>query len=80
MKNSGSVTRQGLPWTAKVIASPRIYSYKINWYVKNIIIFLLETAAAAPGANREDGMEFEGPQQQAPPGLGNLYIIFIVDF
>jgi hypothetical protein len=36
--------------------------------------------AAAPGTNREDGMEFEGPQQHAPPGLGNQYIIFIVDF
>jgi len=37
--------------------------------------------AAAPGANEDDGMQFEGPQQQqAPPGLGNQYIISIVNF
>jgi len=36
--------------------------------------------AAAPGANDDDGMEFEDRQQQAPPGLGNQYIISIVNF
>jgi len=37
--------------------------------------------APAQGANHEDGMEFEGPQrQQAPPGLGNQYIISIISF
>jgi len=31
--------------------------------------------AAAPGANEDDGMQFEGPQQQQEPELGNQYII-----
>jgi len=31
--------------------------------------------AAAPGANEDDGMQFEGPHQQQEPELGNQYII-----
>jgi hypothetical protein len=83
MKNSESGTRQGPPRIAKVIASSRINSYKINCRIFSYIEAAASAAAgvaAAPGANEDDGMEFEGPQQQAPPGLGNQYIISIVDF
>jgi len=31
--------------------------------------------AAAPGSNEDDGMQFEGPQLQQEPELGNQYII-----
>jgi hypothetical protein len=35
----------------------------------------------APGANEDDGMEFESPQkQQQEPRLGKQYIFLIVDF